>query len=1274
MIKIKKIVEKRATKYLYLILIIILSTTNILIVPLFSHENPWTISVLDNPGPGYVYFDNSENTPFFMIDNYADKKFEDTSNTTMDCINRKMLRNGNWGCLKNNKLMVFNQDMSLIDEISPPQGLGIDPHDYEVLDNGHYLVLCIASRYVDLSSIIEGGQENADVKSSVLIETDNTGQIYWFWDTYDNFNIMDATPDIDLTMPIIEFTHTNSIAIDFDGNIVLSTRYMDEITKIDYPSGNIIWRLGGSECKNNEFTFVNDTINGFYGFSHQHSVSVMANGNYLLFDNGNLKPMQYSRAVEYSLNLNNMTATKIREFRSTPDIFLQAMGNAQRLSNGNTFINWGMGKISEFRPDNSIAFEINFDEAISCYRAFRYVHKMNAKSINVSGNGLYDFNGTANENTKVKLNIASLNGNGILTVEKHDYKPINAIFSDSNFTSVLPYRWVLSQNDLNSISANIRININGLNGVIEPDKITIFMRNAEADGSFSLKNTSYNITTGELSANISGFGEIVLCQSTLAKVTLLSPENSKIGVPKSDTLKWQKVTGASNYKVQISNSFNFSNLIVNQIVDNVTEYHFNLDYNTGYFWRISALNNQDTSDWSDVFSFTTKLNHPELTVPENNRFAVMLTSDFSWTSVNGASNYWIQVAKDELFKDIYYEKNNCSNNNLEIEFQEFNKQYFWRVRGYNTGDTSAWSEISSFTTIVPIPELISPVKNEMNANTEGELIWDTDNCGVSHNVELSKDSSFNICLLSKKNISANRQSYNDLEFNQDYNWRVQSYSSGDTSIWSTINKFSTRLSKVTLLNPIKKQDNIEDSLVLSWDTVPGVTKYNIQIAFNDIFTKFFLDTINVLTNQCKVNNLPKGTELYWRVQSENDNKYGDWSDTWSFITKKDTSLQKPILVSPSNNSISEPISNYLVWLNTGADSQYYLQVSENADFSNLIIDENAINQTHYTYNYLKFETKYYWRVRAFNEGIYSDWSDIWNFTTVGVKDTSEIKLLEPQNGKTGVPVSGIIQWEIDSLSYSPDSVFKIEISENPNFAICIISEQITSDKKFQYDNLLYNKEYFWRVGILNEDNSIKWSKTSMFKTELESPNILSPQNGSINNTLEGLLSWDKSDGATEYSLILSDDSLLVNIIINENKLNILSYNYLLPQNTTFYWQVKALSANNTSQWSKINNFTTIKITDVNENSTINPNLIIYNDILHLTFNHDIISDLSKFSDNLTITINNLAGMEVFRNNYKLSSVLSDQITINLNCLSSGIYFVSLNNSLIRKNFIILKNN
>jgi len=47
-----------------------------------------------------------------------------------------------------------------------------------------------------------------------------------------------------------------------------------------------------------------------------------------MFDNGNYRSPQYSRAVEYELDEENMTATLVWQYRNTPDIFGTLLGYA----------------------------------------------------------------------------------------------------------------------------------------------------------------------------------------------------------------------------------------------------------------------------------------------------------------------------------------------------------------------------------------------------------------------------------------------------------------------------------------------------------------------------------------------------------------------------------------------------------------------------------------------------------------------------------------------------------------------------------------------------------------------------------------------------------------------------------------------------------------------------------------------------------------------------------------------------------------------------------
>lgn len=134
-------------------------------------------------------------------------------------------------------------------------------------------------------------------------------------------------PDI-ATQPDLD--HPNSLEFDRDGNYLASWRNLGEITKIDFNTGKVIWRLGG---RRNEFTFQNDPLGGF---SAQHSVRVLANGNLLLYDNGWRHDPQETRAAEYQLDVAARTATLVWEWRS--GIFTPYTGSVQRLKDGNTLV------------------------------------------------------------------------------------------------------------------------------------------------------------------------------------------------------------------------------------------------------------------------------------------------------------------------------------------------------------------------------------------------------------------------------------------------------------------------------------------------------------------------------------------------------------------------------------------------------------------------------------------------------------------------------------------------------------------------------------------------------------------------------------------------------------------------------------------------------------------------------------------------------------------------------------------------------------------------
>jgi hypothetical protein len=259
----------------------------------------------------------------------------------------------------------FDSTYTIVKKFEIPDGYWFDDHELKLTDNGNYLLIVNDEQQMDLTHL--GGQAGTWVLGNHVAEMDANDNLVFFWRSWDYFDVADAIHE-DPRWGFIDYIHMNTIEIDLDGHIIISSRHLSEITKINRQSGDIIWRLGG---ENDDFTWVNDS----YRNQYQHDIRVLANGNLTLFDNGNHRNPDFSRALELSLDTNNWEVTKVWEFRDDPDRFTPFMGNIQRFPNGNTGICWAVDpnpKLTEVRPDGSKAFELDYKNEGWAYKAHRY--------------------------------------------------------------------------------------------------------------------------------------------------------------------------------------------------------------------------------------------------------------------------------------------------------------------------------------------------------------------------------------------------------------------------------------------------------------------------------------------------------------------------------------------------------------------------------------------------------------------------------------------------------------------------------------------------------------------------------------------------------------------------------------------------------------------------------------------------------------------------------------------------------------------------------------
>lgn len=267
--------------------------------------------------------------------------------------------------------LFMDSTFAVVDTVVCANGVSNDTHDMRVLDNGHYLLLGMETVIMDLSSVAlfppgnAPGSATAQVRSNVIQELDADENLVWEWHVIDHFDFLEVDPSRLNNPDVVDWSHCNAVEQVLDGNILLSCRHFNEVIKIDRATGEVIWHLGGVS---NDFTFTNDA-----GFSGQHDIRHLPNGDITLFDNG-LAGTHPCRGVQYALDEDALTATRTWEREYGAPAWSRAMGSMQRLPDGGALIGWGAitpdnVTFSRYAEDGSLLSELRFVDTLVTYRA-----------------------------------------------------------------------------------------------------------------------------------------------------------------------------------------------------------------------------------------------------------------------------------------------------------------------------------------------------------------------------------------------------------------------------------------------------------------------------------------------------------------------------------------------------------------------------------------------------------------------------------------------------------------------------------------------------------------------------------------------------------------------------------------------------------------------------------------------------------------------------------------------------------------------------------------
>ncbi|AFH47900.1 5'-Nucleotidase domain protein [Ignavibacterium album JCM 16511] len=197
----------------------------------------------------------------------------------------------------------------------------------------------------------------------------------------------------------------------------------------------------------------------------------------------------------------------------------------------------------------------------------------------------------------------------------------------------------------------------------------------------------------------------------------------------------------------------------------------------------------------------------------------------------------------------------------------------------------------------------------------------------------------------------------------------------------------------------------------------------------------------------------------------------------------------------------------------------------------------------------------------------------------------------------------------------------------------------------------------------------------MYKSTTSAPNLQSPANNAIVNTLTPLLVWDSLVTATNYSVMIATDSLFNTIVLLQfsNAASYLVESGALNPNVDYYWKVRTNNDGGVSPWSDVYHFT-INLTDVEDEQQLPTGFALLQNYPNPFNPTTIIKYQLPVNSNVTLKVYDVLGKEVATlvNGYK--SAGRYEVEFNTTSLSSGVYFYQLKTGSFveTKKMIILK--
>ena len=490
--------------------------------------------------------------------------------------------------------------------------------------------------------------------------------------------------------------------------------------------------------------------------------------------------------------------------------------------------------------------------------------------------------------------------------------------------------------------------------------------------------------------------------------------------------------------------------------------------------------------------------------------------------------------------------------------------YTYRVRAHNTGGDSAYSNTAAATTLPTAPSAPSGLSASAASSSSIVLSWsDTATNEDSFAIERSGDG---VTFAPIATAPANATGYTDsgLSAATTYTYRVRAHNLGGDSAYTNAAAATTRPTPPSAPSGLTASAASISSIVLSWaDTATNEDSFAIERSTDGV-TFALIATAPANATGYTNTGLSAATTYTYRVRAHNVGGDSAYSNAAAATTLPNPPAAPSGLsaAAVSNSSIA------LTWTDASTNETGFRveQSSDGVSFTQIAV--TPANATSLTVTGLTATTKYYYRVRAFNAGGTSAYSNTSSATTLPNPPAAPTGLTAAASSSSAIALA----WADNATT---ETAYLVERSSD-GVVFSQIASLAANTTHYTNTGLAASTTYYYRVRASNAGSASAYSNAASATTLPTVPSAPSSLTATVVSTTAIALAWkDNSNNESGFRIEQSLNGTTFTEIATVAPNTTTFSSTGLTTATKYYYRVRAYNVAGTSGYSNTGNATTL---------------------------------------------------------------------------------------------------